>query len=187
MLLAEQLLNTMYDLEHLESINNWDNETLKSNPPRYLRLQQISAMMKFLGFNCTPKEFKRIPLNQIIICNNEDIFVDILNNMRNPLENIDKFKSIGDIVVTFWYLYEFRKNFHNSFESSLISEGIGNYSIGEKMLEYLKETLTMRIDWVDNMLFFIIDPKKQEFNIELLVEKYDYPNVNIHDIDSDWI
>lgn len=187
MLIVEQLLNTMYDLEYLESIKNWDNETLKNNPPRYLRFQQISAMMKFLGFNCTPKEFKFIPLNEIVIYNNEDIFIDILNNMRNPIEKIDKFKTIGDVIATFWYLYEFRKNIHNSFKSNLISEGIGNYSIGENMIEYLKQTLTMRIDWLDDILFFIIDPRKQLFNLELLIEKYNYPNVNIDEIDADWI
>ena len=149
---------------------------------------------KFLNFIC-PNNISFIEnlsgslisvehIKQMYLFNRKEFpLLDLKNKFNNTVDD-------SKIVLTTKIRYlnrSFFDSIKNDFFKIINSSNKSIILVGEKILEYLKETLTMRIDWVDNMLFFIIDPKKQEFNIELLVDKYDYPDVDIQEIDNDYI
>ena len=186
MLLAEKLLTTLYELEDLEAKHNWEEELLKDNPPRYLRFRQIKAILKYIGYNDTPRWFLFDPVGDL----SEDLqfeLIEKLNLIPKPVKGLERFLEIGDVQATFLYLYKFRRHLHNSFNVLILSEGLGNYSIGENILRYLKYELPKEIAWVDEMLFLMVDPARNLLDIPLLVEKYDYPDVDLYEIDGDWI
>lgn len=159
MLIAKKLLTTLYELEDLDSHFKRNTEEFRNNPPRYLRYQQIEAMMKFLDFDIEPKDFHYLGMNEMLTGKNQELAIEMINNMEIPFDGVDNFKEIGDIAVTYWYLYNFRRKIHIATNTNFISEGVGNYSIGETIKEKLHLELKEKYAWIDRILFFIVDPK----------------------------
>jgi ribosomal protein S3AE len=49
----------------------------------------------------------------------------------------------------------------------------------------IKSIDTSKLDEIRELISQMIDPKQQEFTFEELVQNYDYPNVDLSEIDAD--
>lgn len=185
MLLAEKLLKTLYELEELEPSWKWDNDVFSDNPPRQIRYNMIVAMLKQLGYTTTPGNFKMQLLNRDI---EEDEYLpsDITDFLR-PFGNFQRHIDIGDVGMTFLTLYTFRKRLHYAFVDDLHVSGIGNVKPGNKIMADITERILTDVYWIDQLLNMIVDPKKLQFDKDLLVKEYGYPTDDLEAIDLDWI
>jgi len=189
-LLSSKFLITLFEFHIMKSnFNEWEEAILKETPPLYYRFLQLNSMLKAMEIDCRLSDFvKGLFLGNGVIIEYEDIYRDILNEFKIPIDDI-KFNEQGDVFVSFLALYFFRKTLYHSFHESLtiLRDGAGNYGNPERILKYLEIELNRKIEFIDNILCFMIDPKKRKFDAKILIEKYGYPDVDIYEIDLEWV
>ncbi len=56
----------------------------------------------------------------------------------------------------------------------------------EKIQRQFMEQLKKDLRIIDNVLSLMIDPEQREFSIQQLKEKYDYPDVDLKEVDRNW-
>jgi hypothetical protein len=185
MLLAEKLLDTLYELEELTPSWKWDDNVFSDNPPRQIRYNMIVAMLKQLGYTTTPGNFKMHLLNRDI---EEDEYLpsDVTDFLR-PFGDFQRHYDIGDVCMTFLTLYNFRKRLHHALVDDLMVSGIGNVKPGNQIMAQVSERLLTDVSFVDQFLCIVVDPKGLKFDKDLLVKDYGYPKENLEEIDLDWI
>lgn len=187
--LAQRFLLTLFEFHIItRDKSDWNEERLKDNPPRYYRFLQLNSMLKAMDITCNLDDFVRGSyLGGGPIIEYQDIYRDILNEVEIPVNY--KFLEQSDVYVTFRELYDFRRTLYYSFHQDLtvFRDGVGNYRISESIIEYLENDIDKRVKFVDNLLCFMIDPKQRIFDIESLKNGFNYPNVDIREIDNDYI
>jgi hypothetical protein len=185
MLLAEKLLDTLYELEELTPSWKWDDDVFSDNPPREIRYNMIVAMLKQLNYQTTPGGFM-FHIFERDIPEDEDLPCDVTDFLR-LFGNFQRHIAIGDVGMTFLFLYNFRKRLHYALVDDLHASGYGSVKPGMQIMADLKERLLTEVSWIDQLLNLIVDPRKLQFDKELLVKEYGYPTDDLEAIDLDWI
>ncbi|WP_299438235.1 hypothetical protein [uncultured Aquimarina sp.] len=93
-----------------------------------------------------------------------------------------------DIKWMFNNLLNFRKNvFKITYPWGGMLEG---FSVGliysEHLQSNLKKIITDNIEEIDDTLWLIIDPKKRNFDLETMKSEFNYPDVDLDNIDLEW-
>jgi hypothetical protein len=113
--------------------------------------------------------------------------------MKSELKTITKFRkgekiTLKEIVTLFTKLMDYRRrwNYLVEFSSGLYACSAKNryayYKIGE-----VNGAIQDEIAPIDDVLTFIISPSKKAISKDDLIKRFDYPDVNLFDIDSEWI
>ncbi|WP_299611247.1 hypothetical protein [uncultured Aquimarina sp.] len=100
----------------------------------------------------------------------------------------DRMKRPVDIGWMFNDLLNFRQEIYKvAYPWGGMLEG---FSVGLIYSQYLqselKNLIKENIEEIDNTLWLILDPKQKEIDIEELKNKFDYPDVDLDNIDLDW-
>ena len=100
-------------------------------------------------------------------------------------ESIRMERGMIRIFQQFFQFIETTKKFLE-FNNSWLSTGSipARYTIYRTKL-LIKSIDTSKLDEIRELISQMIDPKQQEFTFEELVQNYDYPNVDLSEIDAD--
>jgi hypothetical protein len=188
----------------------WNLKSLKSNPPRQIRLQQIEALVNAF---CVA-ELNQNLLNKAksIFSNDQKISIesflrgDFIKS-RNVIEYLDLTQSIKDFVKTktnnvdqtrdirieqlvfiFRQLIDFKRKIRNllTFNSGWLEASSVTSLFSIYLTDSISNELTGKYNELDNVIEQLINPKNLTFTQEELIDKFDFPIANLNDIDMDF-
>ncbi len=172
----------------------WNYEALQSNPPRYIRLQQIEALMKAF-FADDPKEITIQSFLSGEFIKDRDI-EQYENTIEYVKESLEIYQSsfptreirLPGLAFVFHVLVDYKRLVRNlvTFNSRWLeaSMSVAHFSI--YLTESISENLRGKYDDLDTTLELFINPKLCTFTIEELIEKYGYPKDDLDSIDIEF-
>jgi hypothetical protein len=184
---AQTLLLGFLELRSLTpELNNWTEELLSDNPPRLFRLRQLTALFQAFGIPWGPQSFVKGKFIQ-----SEDHRYDsLLSKLSTELQE-DTSCEVWDrhrLPRFFATLFDYRQRVDDvlSFSSGvLLSSGL--FLLAHSKIGELNRIILKNIADIDDTLVALICPEMAVFSVEQLVRNYDYPDVDLTEIDVDWI
>ena len=176
----------------------WTLESLEENPPRYYRLLEIKSLMRAFNLGedllndfrtgvfvdkrsakANKAIYKELEAYASKHLSESDNYQQLFDEIRNTeLSNI--FSKLLEFDISVKKLQVFNRGLT---DASTVSSrfimhktgGVLNSFDGDKIFE------------IEKILLLFIAPKKQTFTKSELLENYDYPDVDISDIDFEWL
>lgn len=183
---------------------DWDIKKLQSNKPRQVRLQQIEALLIAFGLH-EDKTGKGIFASKPSVgkaLNNflHGDFIDTMNEKQ--IEQIDAFVtkhlndpyfdrklSGGELRFIYQYLIRYKKqlNILLHFNSGWLeaSGKMSQYAI--RLTGSISDNLNGKTEELDKLLDLIINPNQLSFTEQELIERFHYPDVDLFEIDMEYI
>lgn len=187
--MEKQLLNTFLDLYTFDSkIESWSLEKFSENPPRLYRLQIITSIMNALSIPCDFSAFRYGDFTNEISIEKWEEFKT--NQLKFPISTSDNIELIKycDINSVFYSLMNYRLN-----AQALLASNDGIYAASDELSEFLKLTikpnkmLIKELKKIDKILLFCINPTNIKVGKAQLRSKFNYPNVDLNQVDLDWL
>lgn len=172
----------------------WNYEALQTNPPRYIRLQRIEALMKAF-FADDPKEITIQSFLSGEFIKDRDI-EQYENTIEYIKESLVKYQSsfstrevrLSELAFVFHILVDYKRLVRKlvTFNSRWIEANgpVSQFSI--YLTESISENLRGKYNDLDTTLELFSNPKLCNFTIEELIEKYGYPTDDLHSIDIEF-
>jgi hypothetical protein len=185
MITAHSLLYRFLELRSLTpELGHWTEERLSGNPPRLLRLRQLTALFRAFGIPWDPPSFV------------EGKFIDpeqpryaalLLKLVTEMTEGSDRWVAAHQLPEYFAILYDYRERVDKvlSFSSGLL-EASGLYLHAHLKAGELNQVIRDNVAIIDDSLAALISPEGTAISIEQLVRDYRYPNVDLDEIDLAW-
>lgn len=183
MLAAKELLKNMLELRDLSNeLKDWE-KGFKDNPPRHYRLMKINSLMTFLN----------------IECNYEELFSGaFISNYHTKLEieqpvNLSEYKdkdqlTSSDLKFPYSHLLNYRlKTFSLLHHNSTIYAASEAHTALFKPITKINKLISNETGQIDEILIKITDPRNRSCSLPDLIKHHRYPNVNIDDIDIEWM
>ncbi|WP_345226368.1 hypothetical protein [Hymenobacter koreensis] len=195
---ALDFIDMFLELKAMEpNHNNWSAENLKSNPPRYYRFKQLESLYRALGITYAVQDFEKGDFVNLRYSEHYTILhsdlLQVFENQKLYNEEIEaelKSISLRDVQRIFLGLWKFVQavNEVEHFNSGVLEAGsiALRYTIYNTR-GYLSKHNMDRIRHIKLMLASIIDPEDKKITKQELVIKYTFPNVQLSEIDFDWI
>jgi hypothetical protein len=184
---SNDLLAGFLDLRGLtRDLNNWTEELLSGNPPRLFRLRQLTALFQAFGIPWDPQSFVKGKFIQP-----EDPRYDSLLSKLSAELLKDTNCEVWNrhrLPRFFATLFDYREHVDDVllFTSGvLLSSGLFKLAFGK--IDELNRIIQKNIASIDDTLVALISPEMAVFSIEQLVCDYGYPDVDLSEIDDDWI
>ena len=187
---AKDILDLYLKFEGLQSDKDtWTEDNLQSNPPRFYRLKALESLFRAFDLG----DIKEFAQGTFISKRSIQDYSALIKRMKSELKTITKFRkgeqiTLKEIVTLFTRLMEYRRrwNYVVEFSSGLYACSAKNryafYKIGE-----VNSAIQEEIAPIDDILTFIISPSKKTISKDELVKHFDHPDVNLFDIDAEWI
>lgn len=163
-------------------IEDWVEGHLIDNPPRLYRLKQLNAMLRAFEIDDL-YSFK------------EGRFIEHENSHKyaqaHTLVSDGKISSTNsnDLTQCFLTLMQYRQEVEN-----VLCFGSGAYHINPELLSntyrkiwQLSWQIKENIVGIDTIIATIINPEEKSFSVEILVRDYGFPDVDITQLDLDWL
>lgn len=195
---AFDFLTKFYEFKRMVPNNHhWYEKSLKRNPPRYYRLLELQSLMK--AFNIGDDLIEDFDnqgfLDKRKPSDFEPIYKDIeayamsmeFETKRFEMEK-QRMRQIG-VKMIYQQFIDFSEKVRNilNFNSGWLETGmINSRYIIHKTSQLLKTIDTDKLKEIEELIALIIDPKKQSFTKGELIRNYNYPDVDLKKIDSDY-
>ncbi len=186
--------------------NEWNYKSLSNNKPRQIRLQQINSLLKAFSlienkniFEKTTNYFNpdiRLEIKSILngdFIRNRDIeeFNELIDFAKQFLQknNYSSDSPIRLHELSFIYPkmidYKIKLREVIDFNSGWI-ETSGTFVIFHiSLTDSISANLKSKYDDLDQVIEFFINPQKMTFTVNELIEKYNFPTDDLHQIDMD--
>jgi hypothetical protein len=172
----------------------WNYEALQSNPPRYIRLQRIEALMKAF-FADDPKY---ITIQSFL--SGEFIKDRDINQYENTVEyikeSLERYQSpfsareirLPGLAFVFHILVDYKRLVRKlvTFNSGWLEAGMSVAQFSIYLTESISENLRGKYNDLDTTLELFINPRLYTFTIKELIEKYGYPKDDLDSIDTEF-
>ncbi|HEY3372798.1 MAG TPA: hypothetical protein VGK10_18255 [Prolixibacteraceae bacterium] len=179
--------------------DDWSFEKQKDNAPRLVRLQQIQALMHAF----VPELLEKEELGEAIECFTRGQFIEhrpekqydtLLAEMHRTIAEsrypTGKPREIG--LRHMEYSYYHLLDYYSRLKKLL------NYNKGVMEISYpfyfhfivtdgASDSIAAPTDAIARLLTMFIDPQGKSFTREELIERYDYPEDDLLDLDLDWM
>lgn len=168
----------------------WNAEKLMDNPPRYYRVLSAQACLKALGYEDVelPKfiyDRKINPISDELQKRIESLLQAQFNlnyedyiSERDTFDANHFFRSFLSIRSTLYGL--------DSIQNSVLVAS-GHYLTPYMTITALKEKLDPDIQVIDSVILLLLNPEGRMFTRQELIDCFDFPDVDIDEIDADWI
>jgi hypothetical protein len=177
----------------------WSFEMQKSNEPRFVRLEQIKALMN--AFVPELLYSKGIRENIESFYSGEFIQNRQIEDYGKLLDNMDKAISKSNFDVDPNQkidLYDLQNNYRNLLSYYLKLNSLINHNKGMMEISYpyfftylitnsISDSISSRAGKMKTILSSFIDPFKRSFTLDKLIKQYNYPNIDLLDLDLDWM
>lgn len=193
-------------LEFAEKTPNpheWNFEALTSNPPRYIRLQQIDSLIKALFGNEKKQNLtETLQLTMQSILSGDIIKARSLKDYETTIrfiwEYVENYSgstikegnvNLDELVFVFRDLLEFKKLLRKmmTFDSNWIEASTIPLRFSNYLTKSISENQAGKYDDLDKILGLFIDPEGLSFTEEELIAHYHYPTENLIDVDIDFM
>lgn len=188
--MEKNLLTSFLELYTLsDNVTSWSIANFAKNPPRLFRLQKIDSLMKALNINGTYEQFlygeflyeegrqnctefkKRV----------EENYSSIFGAITMEEEEDSDFQFVFEVL----FRYRIKLNQLINVKSTVI-EASGINRIPIIIMLDIESKLQNDIAGIDRILCYLINPKRIAYTKEELKTKYNYPDVDLDEIDLDW-
>lgn len=188
------LIEIFAELYCMESdYKSWSQERFKDNPPRLIRLQMIQSISKALDVDY--EKFLVFGSNHLFNYEVETLPIEKFRSLTYPiipkhLQHLDFDAKINgkEIEHVFKYVFQIYLNFEllKSTTSGILAAN--NYFlipvfVGSALCKKSKKTIKQ----IKDLLGFILNPQGIQLDKETLIKNFDFPDVNLDEIDMDWI
>jgi len=181
-------------IKYLDYDLNWKRKDRIDSEPSITRRKQLTSLLQ---------EFEILKENNLDLDNvfrgdfieersieeyNEIIEIIIRKvKEKYPRKSTEELSNSINLSRMFRDLLEFRKEIYKAASSgrSMMVEGFSaSYSYSNSLKETFKNKVNT--DEIDHVLCLLLDPKRKEVHLEVLVNKYNYPVVDFSEMDRDW-
>jgi hypothetical protein len=174
----------------------WKESELRENLPKLYRLNQLRAL--FLAFDLGKlTEFEgggfvknRPPeAYQTIWDKVQKDFKDLGESTEiHRLNVMNEKESTRYIISLFERLFLYRKKLFEvlAFNSGVLAAS-GLYYYAFRKTENFNQIIKANLESIDNIIGLIISPDRQSFPRKQLIEEFGYPDVDLSEIDMEWI
>jgi hypothetical protein len=191
---AQIFLKDYLELKVLEKdTDKWTIDKLKSNPPRYFRLKRILSCMSALGIkfdNWIDFEKGYFHNNQKIKLEAEKIlkFMSQLLRDKTCQFSISSDKFEIDNAYYFYMALTLRRTIYqfNTLRDTVISTS-ENYILPLLVIDDMLKDLKTYTKTFDRLLIDFLNPRKITIAKKEMIEKFEFPNIDLDEIDLDWI
>lgn len=185
---SKDLLAGFLDLRGLTSeFDNWTDELLSGNPPRLIRLRQLVALFQAFGIPWGPQSFAEgkfiqpeHPRYDLLLSKlSTELLGETTRSVLADRNRLPKF---------FATLFDYRMRVDGIllFNSGVLSAS-GLFHLSYCKIGDLNRIIQENIVNIDDTLAMLISPEVAAFSVEQLVQDYGYPDVNLFEIDVDWL
>lgn len=187
----ESRIITAYDLLHcylefdglVPGLENCTEEHLSDNPPRLFRFKQLGAMFRAFEID----DLYAFESGQFIERNNSLFrYAQTIAMISDGTLSSDR---NNDLQQCFFTLMSYRKEMEH-----VLCFGCGAYHIDSKLHRNTYEkiwqfiwTIKEQIVVIDKIIAAIISPEGKSFSVEDLVHDYGFPDVDITELDMDYL
>lgn len=208
---TKDLLYKIFEFKALvPNSNQWNENNLKFNKPRLIRLRRINALLR--AFELTRSEEQkndfwtffnvREKVKESEFIQNEITrfltgdFLNVRKSVEYPNVQalIEKEKSFEfdcfqphDIYLFYHHLMKYRMRIEDVLQhnSGVLEASILGFSSAVSLTTELNNDLLKKVEKVDKLLFEIINPKNLVFEEAILIKKHGFPKDDLDKIDSD--
>jgi hypothetical protein len=170
--------------------SKWSVTNFAKNPPRLYRLQMIAAVLKALEIEGSYEEFEY----------GEFLFEEGRQNLAGFKTKVEENYSVifetinledeehSDFQFIFEVLFKYRIKMHQFISiKATVLEATGINKIPLTIMSDIENKLQNDIAAIDNVLYYLLNPTGIVYSLEDLETKYNFPNIDLDKIDSDWI
>jgi hypothetical protein len=187
---AKDFIKIYVDLKYLTpNVNEWTEELFYDSESRLIRLKQLHVLKKIFNINDNWEEFElgkfldRFPIESYHQLKQN---IKTFKNSKSwNSQNFDHF-CYRDVQLTFRLFLEFvviEKTLKNHINEYSMTYSLGQNYGYEHTKSYFSQTTNKKIQYMIDDLAIIIDPLQQVFYEADLVNKFDFPYVDLKDID----
>lgn len=184
---ARTLLHGFLELRSLSpDLGDWSEARLSSNPPRLFRLRQLVALFRAFDIPWDPSSF----VEGKFIQPESTRYAAALEKMAKELPEATSYdlRSENDqLPACFEILFSYRERVDDvlSFSSGVLAAS-GPYLYAHRKTGELNRIIQDNLAIIEDILVTLISPEATVFSIEQLARDYDYPDVDLFDIDAGW-
>lgn len=191
--------------------SRWSFNALTDNPPRFLRLKKINALIDVfipeLKDKILQAKLVSVLTGDFLYLRDESLYTNLFVEMDDKIEELrspyqrtkeelikerQKRDETDFIFGLSWENGELESNYLNLLNFKILLYEVKFYNSGTMELPYTryfhyrltqKISDSINIEEIDNFLHTVIDPKKRNYTKEELIEIYNYPNEYIDEDD----
>lgn len=188
---AKVLLEDYLELKSLlPNIENWKEDILLSNPPRYYRLLRIKACM--LSLNIESEDFHQFASGRWCRNASQELIENIELILTEPFQLKYEEYLEDDKVFSGKYLFSMLLQLREAlYKFPSIRSGIlavsGHFLTPIFMIEHLQQKTLSEQLALDEAIQLMLNPNEIRFNENQMIKSYGFPDVNIQDIDLEWV
>lgn len=181
-------------LSFTPNLDEWDEQYLSNNPPRYYRFRQLKILFDAYSLdNIT--DFEK---GEFILTRPLEVYKKLVNMAKHFHKEIQEWEfdyyneeehlEYRMIMMMFTKLIGYRKVISKAIhynDGDIEYSGFFRYAV--ELIGHFNHTISKELDSIDDVLSFIISPSGETFSVNELISKYGFPDVNLKDIDIEWI
>ena len=186
------LLEHIYSLYELNTDYKTWSETIDiSNPPRYYRLQMITSILNALNIDSNYASFFD---GNFIVQNNQINMLELIRIIEKNHAFILSNFSIPDSAHIHELKYLFKKLINYRLDAQLLlscNAGVlaasNFYTLPLRITNSINTNLAKELKIIDQILSYIINPNGIAYTKDLLIEQFNYPNIDLDEVDIDYM
>jgi hypothetical protein len=186
---AKDVLDLYFDFEGLQpDQDTWTENNLKDNPPTFYRLKSLQSLFRAFDLG-NIQEFAE---GTYILKRTIGDYGTLTKQIKLELETNRKSRireplTLKDIVFLFKRLLEYRRRWDEvtGFSSGLYACS-GNTKYAFYKIEQINSVIRKKISPIDKILASIMSPSGKVISKDSLVKHFDYPDVDLNEIDTEW-
>jgi len=187
---AKDVLDLYLEFEGMQpEQDTWAEGNLQDNPPRFYRLKALGSLFRAFDLGDT-KEFAK---GTFALKRKIEDYSTLIKQMKSELRTITKFRkgeqlTLNEIAFLFKRLLEYRKrwDYVTGFSSGLYVCS-AKYRYAFYKINQVNSQIHDKISPVNDILSFIMSPVGKVVSKEELMKLFNYPDVDLSDIDDEWI
>lgn len=177
----------------------WSYEEQQGNPPRFVRLKQIHSLMDAFIPELKPSKDIRRSI--------ENFFVGNFLANRPVKEYVNLTEKIDQTIANSRYngaynekldVFDLRSNYCHLMDYYLKMKSLVNHNNGQMEVSYpfmfsyiitdsVSEILKSKVEIISTLLVEFIDPKNYAYTEDELITHFNYPVVDLMEMELEWI
>ena len=190
---------------------NWNLNALKSNPPRYIRLQQIESLVKAFfeprqassllekaTALLTVKKgvtIQNILSGQFIKERTTSEYTELINFIKNIVKEKEGVMGqerevhVMELIMPYQHLIRYKRQLIEllSFNSGWLESGSVTSRFSIYLTDTISNNLVDKFNDLNTALELFINPKQLSFSEDELKSKYKFPTENLSEVDIDFM
>jgi len=188
--IAKDVLDLYLEFEGMQyDQDTWAEGNLQDNPPRFYRLKALGSLFRAFGLG----DIREFAEGTFVLKRKIEDYSTLIKQMKSELKSVTKFRkgeeiTLHEIAFLFRRLMDYRRRWDRviNFSSGLL-ECSAKYRYAFYKINQVNSEIQDEILPVNDILCFITSPVEKAISKEELVKHFDYPDVDLSDIDDEWI